>query len=122
MIYSARLNERVAQLKSLQKTIIEIKDIINYSCIEAKDIIKNIRTKHPEFFNGALHKNDQTVLNDLVSGIGKTDTEGQLQFCDRLIRNIDRNLEEAQNDKNEKAKLYATLGLSLGIAVSIIII
>ena len=122
MIYSARLNERVAQLKSLQKTIIEIKDIINYSCIEAKDIIKNIRTKHPEFFNGALHKNDQTVLNDLVYGIGKTDTEGQLQFCDRLIRNIDRNLEEAQNDKNEKAKLYATLGLSLGIAVSIIII
>ncbi len=105
----------------MQKAIEEVKDIIKYTGTESKDIFVYVKNKYGELFSGQLHKNDKTILQNLTSGLGMTDTSGQLNFCDSLLGDIRRNLSEAEKDKNEKAKLYSTLGVSAGLAISIII-
>lgn len=116
-----KLYKRSEQLLTMQKAVGEIKDTIKYSRTESCEIITHIKNKYTELFRGELNIKDALIIKNLFSGLGKTDTNGQLDFCDSVLNDINRNLLEAEKDKNEKAKLYSTLGVSAGLAISIII-
>ncbi len=121
MILSARLSGRVQTLLNMRKMLEEIRDIIEYTCIETDEILEKIKSKYPLVFRGNLHNYDSKILSELIDGLGKSDRSGQLNFCEAVIRNIDRNLKSAEKEKEEKSRLYTTLGLSFGLAISIII-
>lgn len=121
MILSARLSSRVQTLLHMRKMLEEIRDIIEYTCIETDEILEKIKSKYPLVFLGNLHNYDSEILRELIDGLGKSDRSGQLNFCEAVIRNIDRNLKAAEKEKEEKSRLYTTLGLSFGLAISIII-
>ena len=121
MILSARLSGRVQTLLNMRKMLEEIRDIIEYTCTETEEILEKIKSKYPLVFRGNLHNCDSEILSELIDGLGKSDRSGQLNFCEAVIRNIDRNLKSAEKEKEEKSRLYTTLGLSFGLAISIII-
>ena len=119
---STKLYKRVELLLLLEKAVDEIKAIIRYSAQETDEIIYRIRQKYPALFTENVVDEDAEIINELINGIGKTDSDGQLAFCEGINRIIERNLREAEADKQEKAKLYAVLGLSFGLAFSIILV
>ena len=117
---SSRLNKRVAILKAMEKAVEEVRDKITYSCEDSYEILRWIKEIYPSIF-GDLHKSDSAIMNRLISGLGKTDRVGQQKFCEGLLRSIERNLKDAERESGEKSRLYTTLGLSFGLAISIII-
>lgn len=121
MIYAIKLYKREELLESMQKAVCEIKDIIRYFGTEYEEIIEHIEGKYEDLFQNDLFDADRKIFKRFLSELGKTDTLGQQNFCDGILKDIDRNLVEARRNKNEKAKLYATLGICAGLAVSIII-
>ena len=121
IILSSRLNGRVQTLLYMRKMLEEIRDIIGYTCIETDEILEKVKRKYPLVFLGNLHSYDSEIISELIDGLGKTDRSSQLKFCEAVIRNVDRNLKLAEKEKEEKSRLYTTLGLSFGLAISIII-
>ena len=119
---SSRLSKRVEMLITLEKAIDETKDIIRYTAEETDGIIHHLKGKYPMLFSGNLRNDDFVIIKELVDGLGKTDREGQLDFCNGLKRCVSRNLREAETEKQAKSKLYTVLGLSFGLAFSIILI
>ncbi len=118
---SHTLCNRVEVLRELQKAVEEAKDSISYSRLESKRIIENIKNKHTRIFEREINREDKKILDNFLSQLGSTDTASQLQFCNSTLNDIKRNLADALKDKNEKSKLYATLGICAGISVSILI-
>lgn len=122
MTLSSKLYKRFETLVIMEKVIEEIKNIIIYSCEESSVILKRMKDKYPRIFSGNLNQSDSLIIDELVNGIGKTDKAGQCDFCDGLLKSVERNLKDAEKDKQERAKLYTVLGISFGVALSILII
>ena len=101
--------------------MLEIKDIIRYQGSETIEILSCINGKYDGVLESDWQGSDQLIVKNLLAGLGETDTAGQLNFCDGVLSDINRNLMDAEKERNEKAKLYTTLGISAGLAVSIII-
>ena len=54
--------------------------------------------------------------------LGKTDIEGQLSEIELGLELINKQIKDAEIEKNKNSKLYKTMGVILGIGISIILI
>lgn len=126
LISSLGLTGRVKMLQKLCDFVYEIKESIRYSGSEINVILGNILSKKEyacfgnEFCN--LSKPDQHEIKEILSGIGKTDTLGQLNYLDNRLKGLQSTLKNAEQESTAKANMYRTLGLLAGMAVAIIII
>lgn len=73
-------------------------------------------------YSNILTRDDISLLSNFSHTLGTCDTLGELSNIDMYIELIRKNISDAQNDIEQKSKLYKTLGLSLGLVVSILII
>lgn len=73
-------------------------------------------------FSSVLKQGDIELLTDFASHLGTTDTQGQLQNIELYTHMLNEKITNAQNDIDNKSKLYKSLGLSLGIVISILFI
>lgn len=83
---------------------------INVSWIEEADKIKNIS------------REDKEIIKMFGKLLGKTDIKGQLGQIELATKLIERQIEDAEYEKNKNFKLYKTMGIISGLGICIILV
>ncbi len=69
-----------------------------------------------------LNNSDKEVIKTMGKLLGKTDIEGQLSEISLGLDLINKQLVDAEYERNKNSKLYKTMGVILGLGISIILI
>lgn len=69
-----------------------------------------------------LKKEDIEVLQGLSNLLGKVDLEGQIGEIELVDNFLDRQIEKAEEESNKSTKMYKTLGITVGLAIVIILV
>ena len=73
-------------------------------------------------YSKTLSCEDVQILLGFGKSIGTSDVSGELSNIDMYINLLQAQINEAQNIIETKSNIYKTLGLSLGLAIAIILI
>ncbi len=115
-----KLNDRCVSLELAQKFIIKTGDKIRSGENEIQEIINGVYPK--EIKKEALTTEEKSVLNEFIKGAGMGDFITEEKRCNLYLAKITELKEKAVKEKNEKSKLYCTVGLSMGVMVSLLLI
>lgn len=69
-----------------------------------------------------LKKEDIEIISSLGNMLGKTDSEGQVNQIEEIKELLNIQIQNANIDKQKNEKLYKTLGMTIGLAIVIILI
>lgn len=72
--------------------------------------------------NVFLNNDDKNVIKMMGKLLGKTDIDGQLSEISLGLDLVAKQIKNAENEKNKNSKLYKTMGIILGLGISIILI
>lgn len=72
--------------------------------------------------NTNLKKEDIEVLKGLSSLLGKVDLEGQVSEVELVDHFLDKQIEIAQEESKKSEKMYKTLGVTVGLALVIVLL
>lgn len=72
--------------------------------------------------NTNMTKEDIEILKNLSNLLGKVDIEGQVNEVELVESFLDTQIELAEEEKKKYVKMYKTLGVTIGLAVVIILI
>ena len=115
---SLKLTARVRQARLIYAFFGEIKESIRFLGAETQEIVNGLLKKdeYRDLKDGfmGLYKEEKRICETAMSKLGKTDTFGQLEYLSSVLKNIDMVIEKAERERQEKAKLYLTLGLCSG--------
>lgn len=64
----------------------------------------------------------QTILEELVSGLGKFDLSGQIRTLESIRTRCNRELTQMEADRVQQTRSYQTLGLCAGAALAVLFI
>lgn len=78
--------------------------------------------KSLEKTNTNMRKEDIEVLKGLSKLLGKVDAEGQVREIELVENFLETQIEEAEKEKLKSEKMYRTLGISIGVAITVILI
>lgn len=78
--------------------------------------------KAVETKNTNLKKEDIEVLKGLSSLLGKVDLEGQVNEIELVDTFLNSQIEKAEEESKKNVKMYKTLGITLGLAMVIVLI
>lgn len=87
----------------------------NFSAGEAWE--KAVQTSQTNLTNEDIH-----VLLMLSKMLGQTDIEGQISQIEITENFLEKQIKEAQQEKNKNEKLYRKLGTTIGLVIIIILI
>lgn len=76
-----------------------------------------VQTSETNLTNEDLH-----ILLMLSKMLGQTDVEGQISQIEITENFLEKQIKEAQQEKNKNEKLYRKLGTTIGLAIVIILI
>lgn len=68
-----------------------------------------------------ITKEDKEILKMFGKLLGKTDKKGQISEIDLSLNFIENQIQHAEFEKNKSTKLYKSLGVFVGIGITIII-
>ena len=68
-----------------------------------------------------LNENSTAAFKSFSSKIGKTDAEEQGKYCDVLINVLSKEIEKTESDLPNKTRVYSSLCVIAGLAVSLLI-
>ena len=115
----------------LQEIFKQISNMVNKNIgnifKNAKDIMKEKTAaiaweEAVENSNTNLKEEDLQVLKNLSKLLGISDIDGQISQIDVTESFIERQLREAEQEKQKNVKLYKMLGNTIGLAIVIILI
>lgn len=89
-----------------------------FPCVR-KDPQSALRLAGQECFS---NPKDRKLFLEWVSGLGSTDTEGQLSHIDLFLSRLERNLREAAQDRAVKSRLYVSLGICGALSLCILLL
>ena len=72
--------------------------------------------------NTSLTTEDKDIVKGLAKMLGRTDIDGQVSEIRLTSKFLEVQLKEAENQKNKNEKLYKTLGITIGLAIVIVLI
>ena len=72
--------------------------------------------------NIEITKEDKSILKGMSKLLGKTNVEGQISEINLTGKFLDKQIEIAQQEKDKNEKLYKTLGMTIGLAIVILLI
>ena len=72
--------------------------------------------------NSPLKPCDIEIINDIGIELGKSDVEGQNNMFLRIFKRLEECTLDAVHERNTKGKMYKTMGITIGIAIVIILI
>ena len=72
--------------------------------------------------NTSMVKEDIEILKTLSNLLGKVDIEGQVSEIELVETFLDTQIELAEEEKSKYVKMYKTLGVTIGLALVIILI
>ena len=89
--------------------------------------IKHFKIKKPDI-KGAFHKlknlkkEDIEVLKGLSNLLGKVDVEGQVSEIELVDNFINTQIEKAEEESKKSEKMYKVLGVTIGLAMVIVLV
>lgn len=149
IVISRKYSNRVQNLKEIKSAlnIFETKIKFTYEPIPEifKEISQNTYKSVSEVFEAAsnkmkemsagnawneaidnsnieITKEDKNVLKGLSKLLGKTNIEGQISEIKLTTKFLDKQIETAERQKEKNEKLYKTLGMTIGLAIVILLI
>lgn len=72
--------------------------------------------------NTNFKKDDIEILCSLGNMLGKTDSQGQVNQIEEIKELLNIQIKSASEEKQKNEKLYKTLGMTIGLAIVIILI
>ena len=69
-----------------------------------------------------INEEDKGILNKLSKLLGRTDIDGQLSQIEMTSNFLDKQIFDAEKQKEKSQKMYQTLGMIIGIAIVIILV
>ena len=69
-----------------------------------------------------LTKDDISILDNLIQGLGKSDSESQMKILEPTMIRLQINLNKAYTDNQKQGKMYKAIGTSAGIILVILLI
>lgn len=146
-IYKAkRFEYRVEELVKFQSSLIMFKSKLKFTHEPIKNIFKDISliiyndkknifdyvvrsTKdiYSSWIEGVISQNeftreDKEVIKTIGKLLGKTDLDGQVSEINLGLELVEKQIKEAEIEKNKNVKLYKTMGIVCGIGICIILI
>lgn len=73
-------------------------------------------------YKGNINKEDKQALKYLSKSLGNSDVEGQINQIELTETFIDKQILDAEKEKNKNFKLFKKLGATIGIAIVIILL
>lgn len=67
-------------------------------------------------------KEDIEIINGFGKLLGKTDIQGQINEIELADNFLEKQISDAEEEKRKNDKLYKSLGLIIGIAISIVLV
>ena len=149
VIISKRYTTRVNELKELRKGLNYFEEKIKFTYEPIPDVFEEISKKLKpnigEIFlratrnmenenagvawensvnisNCSLTNEDKDIIKGLAKMLGRTDIDGQVSEIRLTSKFLDVQIKEAENEKNKNEKLYKTLGVTVGLAIVIVLI
>ena len=120
-----RLQRRAKELLFFKKFVQQISEEIRYTGAE-KEKIKGKLLSLPEFLfikeKNFINSEDKQEFEGFMNGLGKSDVAGQLKYCERYSKIIEERYLSALKSYRELGKVYCVLGVSSGLALSLMII
>ena len=72
--------------------------------------------------NNSINEEDKLILKKLSKLLGKTSLEGQVSEIEMTNNFLESQIKKAENERDKNEKLYKTLGMTIGLALVIILI
>ena len=69
-----------------------------------------------------LSKEDKNILKGMSKLLGKTSIEGQISEIELTQNFLSKQIEKAEQEKLKNEKLYRTLGMTIGLAIVILLL
>lgn len=69
-----------------------------------------------------LKEKDIYILEDISSGLGKSDVEGHKNFIEPMLQRLETGLAEAIEQEKNMGRMYRGLGIASGIVIAVILI
>jgi len=146
-IIAKKYSKRVEELEDMKNALNIIQTKIRFSKEPLSKIFKDISniSKNKEIFdkvnenmktmlagtswskavqnaNTNFKKEDIEIISNLGNMLGKTDSEGQINQIEEVKELLNVQIENANIEKQKNEKLYKTLGMTIGLAIVIILI
>lgn len=115
-----KLADRCISLELAQKFIVKTGDKIRSGENEIQEIINGVYPK--EIKKESLTNEEKSVLEEFIKGAGMGDFITEEKRCNLYLEKITELKEKAVKEKNEKSKLYCTVGLASGLMVSLLLV
>ncbi len=96
-------------------------NFMSYEFIDDKPFVNQWTDMLKVYFN-ILDKTDIEILTEFAQSLGVTDVKGELSNINMYIEMLEHQVCDANENIIKKSKLYSTLGVSLGLAVTIMIV
>lgn len=149
VIISKRYNIRVKELKEIAKGLNYFEEKIKFTYEPIPDVFEEISKKLKcnigdiflnasknmvnenagvswenavDASNTSLTTEDKDIVKGLAKMLGRTDIDGQVSEIRLTSKFLEVQLKEAENQKNKNEKLYKTLGITIGLAIVIVLI
>lgn len=69
-----------------------------------------------------INNEDKTIIKQLSKQLGNTDIEGQIKNIQMVNDFLEKQIIEAEAEKNKNGKMYKKLGITIGLILMIILI
>ena len=149
ILMAKKYSSRVKDLKEMRKALNFFEDKIKFTYEPIPDVFEEISSKVNENIgeifkssanlmqnesagvswekavdnaNTNFTKEDNEIIKGLAKMLGKKDIDGQVSEIRLTNKFIDVQIKDAENEKNRNEKLYKTLGVTVGLAIVIVLI
>lgn len=95
-------------------------NVFYYTSKEEKDIC--VAWQNGIENNLYFNNEDKNIIKTIGKLLGKTDIDGQLSEISLGLNLVEKQIKNAEYEKNKNSKLYKTMGVILGIGISIILV
>lgn len=133
---SSKLDKRVKALEEIILKTDEIQTMIRCQSAEPKEILAaaaadsvlqccsyadgNVNISEDELY--MLDKRDMAIIRELLNGLGKTDTDGQISMLEMNKKLLQNRLEQAREEYSKKGRMYRNVGVLVGIGAAVMLI
>ena len=108
--------------ESISHIIYQDKDNVFINTNIQNDSLYKSWSKAVDMTRKGFNNEDIKIIKSFGKLLGKTDINGQINEIELTLKLIEKQIENAENEKEKNSKLYKTLGITCGIGICIILI
>ena len=108
--------------ESISHIIYQDKDNVFLNTNIQDDSLYNSWSKAVDMTKKGFNNEDIKIIKSFGKLLGKTDINGQINEIELTLKLIEKQIENAEKEREKNSKLYKTLGITCGIGICIILI